>query len=166
MITGQVTNYSSCGNYSTTLVSHPSTVQRTMLNLTDLVYQKPAHEIHCVRAGKVFTTLYWLCRQEIAQRKLNSLLELLKSVGVEEIAPFRKYLSIELRQFTRQRSCLINLISNVLRKHTGKRNKLESDWLNEEGRLDDLIDSEKYMFSCFTEMGESKDRNQMTSKEV
>ena len=39
---------------------------------------------------KVFTALYWLCKQEIAHSKLNSLLEMFESLGVEEVKQFRK----------------------------------------------------------------------------
>ena len=34
--------------------------------------------------------MYWLCKQEIAYSKLNSLLEMLESLGVEEVKQFRK----------------------------------------------------------------------------
>ena len=39
---------------------------------------------------KVFTSLYWLCKEEIAHSKLNSMLELLESLVVKEVAQFTK----------------------------------------------------------------------------
>ena len=39
---------------------------------------------------KVPTSLYWLCKQEVAHSKLNSLLELLESLGVDEVSQFSK----------------------------------------------------------------------------
>ena len=47
---------------------------------------------------KVFTALYWLCKQEIAHSKLNSMLELFESLGVEEVSQFRKRSSRVLRE--------------------------------------------------------------------
>ena len=41
---------------------------------------------------------YWLCKQEIAHNKLNSMLELLESLGVEEVSQFRKRSSRVLRE--------------------------------------------------------------------
>ena len=39
---------------------------------------------------KVISTLYWLCKEEVAHSKLNSLLELVESLGVEEVSHFKK----------------------------------------------------------------------------
>ena len=39
---------------------------------------------------KVFQSLYWFCKNEVAHRKLNSLLELVESLGVEEVVHFSK----------------------------------------------------------------------------
>ena len=47
---------------------------------------------------KVLTSLYWLCKQEVAHSKLNSLLELLESPGVDEVAQFSKRSSTVLRE--------------------------------------------------------------------
>ena len=47
---------------------------------------------------KVFPAMYWLCKQKIAQSKLNSMLEMLESFGVEEVKQFRKRSSAVLRQ--------------------------------------------------------------------
>ena len=41
---------------------------------------------------------HWLCKQEIAHSKLNSMLELLESLGVEEVSQFRKRSSRVLRE--------------------------------------------------------------------
>ena len=41
--------------------------------------------------------LYWLCKQEIAHNKLNSMLEMLESLGVEEVKQFRKRSSTVFR---------------------------------------------------------------------
>ena len=46
---------------------------------------------------KVFTALYWLCKQEIPHNKLNSLLEMLESLAVEEVKQFRKRSGTALR---------------------------------------------------------------------
>ena len=46
---------------------------------------------------KVFTALYWLC--EFAHSKLNSLLQMLESLGVEEVTKSRKRLSKVLKGF-------------------------------------------------------------------
>ena len=46
---------------------------------------------------KVFTALYWLCKQKVAQSKLNSMLEMLESFGAEEVKQFRKHSSAVLR---------------------------------------------------------------------
>ena len=47
---------------------------------------------------KAMTALYWFCKQEVAHSKLNSLLELVESLGVEEVAQFRKRSSTVLRE--------------------------------------------------------------------
>ena len=47
---------------------------------------------------KVLTSLYWLCKQEVAHRKLNSLLELLESLGVDEVAQFSMRSNTVLRE--------------------------------------------------------------------
>ena len=44
---------------------------------------------------KVFTALYWLCKQEITQRRLKTLLEMLESLGVKEMKQFRKRLRVQ-----------------------------------------------------------------------
>ena len=47
---------------------------------------------------KVFTALYWPCKQEICKHsKLSSLLEMLESLGVEEVVQLRKRSSTVLR---------------------------------------------------------------------
>ena len=45
---------------------------------------------------KVFTALYWLCKQEIAQRKLKTLLKFFKPLGAKELKQFRKLLNAVL----------------------------------------------------------------------
>ena len=47
---------------------------------------------------KVMSTFYWLCKDEVAHSKLNSLLELVESLGVEEVAHFKKQSSTVLRE--------------------------------------------------------------------
>ena len=47
-------------------------------NLSNLSYEK------------AMSTLYWLCKDEVAHSKLNSLLELVESLGVEEVTHFKK----------------------------------------------------------------------------
>ena len=47
---------------------------------------------------KVLTSLYWLCKQEVAHSKLNSLRELLESLGMDEVAQFSKRSSTVLRE--------------------------------------------------------------------
>ena len=47
---------------------------------------------------KVFQSLYWLCKNEVAHSKLNSLLELVESLGVEEVVHFSKRSSTVLRK--------------------------------------------------------------------
>ena len=44
-----------------------------------------------------FAALYWLCKQEIAKSKLNSLLEMLESLGEEEVKQIRERSSTVLR---------------------------------------------------------------------
>ena len=39
---------------------------------------------------KVMSALYWLFKEEVAHSKLNSLLVLVESLGVEEVAHFKK----------------------------------------------------------------------------
>ena len=57
---------------------------------------------------KVLTSLYWLCKQEVAHSKLNSILELLESLGVDEVAQFSKQSSTVLRE-------LLLIIGNQLK---------------------------------------------------
>ena len=47
---------------------------------------------------KVLTSLYWLCKQKVAHSKLNSLLELLESLGVDEVPQFSKGSSTVIRE--------------------------------------------------------------------
>ena len=46
---------------------------------------------------KVFIALHWLCKQKITHSKLNYMLEMLKSLDVEEVKQFRKHSSTILR---------------------------------------------------------------------
>ena len=47
----------------------------------------------------MFTASYWPCKQEIAQSKLNSMLEMVESLGVDEVKKFRRRSSTVLRDF-------------------------------------------------------------------
>ena len=40
------------------------------------------------RDWNLISALYWLCKEELAHSKLNSLLELVKPLGLEEVANF------------------------------------------------------------------------------
>ena len=46
---------------------------------------------------KVMFALYWIWKEEVDHSKLNSLLELVESLGVEEVAHFKKRSSSVLR---------------------------------------------------------------------
>ena len=63
---------------------------------------------------KVLTSLYWLCKQEVAHSKLNSLLEL-ESLGVDEVAQFSKRSSTVLRE-------LLLIIGNHLKEDLLEKN--------------------------------------------
>ena len=45
----------------------------------------------------MFTASYWPCKQEIAHSKLNSMLEMVESLGVDEVKRFRRRSSTVLR---------------------------------------------------------------------
>ena len=47
----------------------------------------------------MFTASYWPCKQEIAQSKLNSMLEMVESLGVDEVKKLRRRSSTVLRDF-------------------------------------------------------------------
>ena len=59
--------------------------------------EKEEEKLFYASNEKVFTALYWLCKQEIAQSKLNSLLEMLESLGEEEVKQIRERSSTVLR---------------------------------------------------------------------
>ena len=47
----------------------------------------------------MFTASYWPCKQEIAQNKLNSMLEMVEYLGEDEVKKFRRCSSTVLRDF-------------------------------------------------------------------
>ena len=62
------------------------------------------------------STFYWLCKDEVAHSKLNSLLELFESLGVEEVAHFKKQSSTVLRE-------LLLILGNQVKENLLKRIK-------------------------------------------
>ena len=48
--------------------------------------EKEEEESSSTTNEKVFTSLYWLCKEEIAHSKLNSLLALVESLGVDDMS--------------------------------------------------------------------------------
>lgn len=54
--------------------------------------------------SQVFSTLYWLAKEDIAAAKYSSLLKLLESHGLDEIKQFRTSSSAKLREYTSVRS--------------------------------------------------------------
>ena len=72
---------------------------------------------------KVFQSLYWLCKNEVAHSKLNSLLELVESLGVEEVVHFSKRSSTVLRKL------LILIGDQVKEDLVGKDKKIPILWI-------------------------------------
>ena len=73
---------------------------------------------------KVITALYWLCKQEVAHSKLNSLLELVESLGMEEVAQFRKRSSTILRELLLILGNQVkeDLLERIICRHSYRRN--------------------------------------------
>ena len=49
---------------------------------------KGEEKLSCLFKGKMMSALYCLDKEEVAHSKLNSLLELVESLGVKEVAHF------------------------------------------------------------------------------
>ena len=72
---------------------HKDTVTTELAKYGSYFVEKEKEEENLLHRSneKVFIVLYWLCKQEIIHSKLNSLLEMLESLGVEEVKQLRKH---------------------------------------------------------------------------
>ena len=78
--------------------------------------EKEEEESSSTTNEKVFTSLYWLCKEEIAHSKLNSLLALVESLGVDDMSQFTKRSNTVLRE-------LLLIIGNQVKEDLVKKIK-------------------------------------------
>ena len=73
-------------------IMHGDAIQSELV-LTSSYYVRREKEIEDQRGGvltKVLYSMYWLCKEEVAHSKLNSMLTLLKIIGFADIKEFTK----------------------------------------------------------------------------
>ena len=73
-------------------IMHGDAIQSELV-LTSSYYVRREKEIEDQRDGvltKVLYSMYWLCKEEVAHSKLNSMLTLLKIIGFADIKEFTK----------------------------------------------------------------------------
>ena len=79
---------------------HGDAIQSELL-LTSSYFERREKEIEDQRDGvltKVLYSIYWLCKEEVAHSKLNSMLELLEIIGLADIKDFTKRSNTVLKQ--------------------------------------------------------------------
>ena len=79
---------------------HGDTIQSELL-LTSSYFVRREKEIEDQRDGvltKVLCSIYWLCKEEVAHGKLNSMLKLLEIIGLTDIKDFTKKSNTVLKE--------------------------------------------------------------------